>query len=473
MNTTCAVFAGCFALAALLYAPVMDAFFIWDDIVLLRWMSPVGGGGVLETLLPMENGFWRPIPFAMVWIVVWLFGASPAAFHLVPLILHAINATLLFSLATRRGLARVPAALLAGAFTAHFALFATVSMMQNLMDIMTGTGLLAILIVADGRHDRLPTGPVAALSLLALACKETAVVLPMLGAMWWLATTEGPWRDRVRRSLGGMAILAGLSIGAVAAIAALQMTYGASYLGQQRLGLHPLANVRQFGDYLLSAVFPWIHTAILPFAAIRLEHWMLWAIRLATLGGFALLAVAAFRRRGSWGAPVGAAMAGLVLVLAPPSMLDVLAPPQPRFLYTAAILLFVAAGEFLLRGGPVARRTIAVFACGSFALSTLSFFASPSVADYRDTADRVERFVAESQRVSEDWRPGDIVAIVDHPHPHPGRTDWQWSYGTALWDVFLPNAGVELRIGKSEDADRTYRFADGTLEPADDSTGAR
>ena len=113
------VLAACIAGSVLFYAPFAARFFMGDD-----WLWLATGirtlhdpGMLLER--PMY-GYWRPLYSA--WISFWmlLVGAHPWFYSLVSLVLHGLNACLLYSLMLRMGAARQLAAVAAGLFAFYY-----------------------------------------------------------------------------------------------------------------------------------------------------------------------------------------------------------------------------------------------------------------------------------------------------------------------------------------------------------------
>jgi hypothetical protein len=55
------------------------------------------------------------------------------------------------------------------------------------------------------------------------------------------------------------------------------------------------------------------------------------------------------------------------------------------------------------------------------------------------------------------WKDGDLVVILDHPHP--GKDPWRWVYCQQLADVFVGHPKVTIYLSRNPRAAATYRFA--------------
>ena len=95
-------------ITAAIYGPLLDTYFIKDDLSLAILVNEDGGLNVKgwweQLMWPTArtwDDIWRPVP-ALTWAVdVMLFGADPVAFHAGNAILHALNGILIFFLLRR------------------------------------------------------------------------------------------------------------------------------------------------------------------------------------------------------------------------------------------------------------------------------------------------------------------------------------------------------------------------------------
>jgi hypothetical protein len=453
--------AGCLGLATILYWLVIDAFFVFDSISILSLVSD-REGGLAACWRPMSNGFWRPLPLSLMWLMVTLFGHSPIACNAVPVFFHALNGVLLRCVATRMGWPRWAATAGGVFFVAHFAAFPAVSTMQNIMDVMLGTVALATLCVI--LH---PTGSglwwrLSGLFLVGLMTKETAVVIPWLAAAWWWAASPHHQNSSDKSGRRTIATLCVLSLLAAIVILKLQSTSRHSYLFQGKLGADPLTIVRQVLDYLLSTVFPFIHIAVMPYKHIEMPHVALWALRFGVAAFLGFLAWRAIMKKDRW--PLALAGGALLLVL-PPSVAST--TPEGRFVYAAIAPVVLLGGELLRRiHGAIPGRMVIMGVLASTAFSVWAFACSPTVREYRRLADEVEAFVAEARRLAPTWKAGCHISI--YGHPLPGTEQFRWAYCQQLFLNFVPEAQITVVIDRTTHKTcHAYQFQYRRLVPVD------
>lgn len=209
------------------FSPSLWGDFIYDDVLLVgespatqsipaalaHWMEPYWGFD--EPDAASQRGLWRPMTSLALAVGRAAAGGDPFGFHLVSLTLHLLATLACFRLAARL-LRRVTdsavraewaAALAALLFALHPAQVESVAWISAVNDPAWGLlGLLALwrydIAAAAGRL------PVAAgvLTLLALMCKETAVVL--LPAFLLVDVAAGRRVDAVRAVVVGAPLLA-------------------------------------------------------------------------------------------------------------------------------------------------------------------------------------------------------------------------------------------------------------------------
>lgn len=196
-----ATFLGCLCLALAVGAAYSDVYpndFVLDDQALLITNDYLRHWNALPDILTRLNydgaglhqGFYRPVP--MVLHLVWfqLFGLSSTAFHTLNILLQMINALLVWRLGCRlvfdpRG--AFAAALL---WAVHPFAIEAVTYMSATPEILWMTftllGLLALL-----PEITMQRGVIAAFYfLLALGCKETAVIFPALACTVLFVTSR-------------------------------------------------------------------------------------------------------------------------------------------------------------------------------------------------------------------------------------------------------------------------------------------
>ncbi|MFC1600757.1 glycosyltransferase family 39 protein [Candidatus Sumerlaeota bacterium] len=118
---TLAIFLGLLGMVLLVYLPALGAGFVWDDnAAVTRCMQLRSLEGLREFWTdPGANpaGHYFPLTYTTFWLEYQFYGDNPFGYHLLNVILHAINSLLVFLLLRRLA---VPGALLAAAiFAVH------------------------------------------------------------------------------------------------------------------------------------------------------------------------------------------------------------------------------------------------------------------------------------------------------------------------------------------------------------------
>jgi hypothetical protein len=202
----------------LVYLPVWNAGFIWDDPLVVTAnpviVGPLGLGDIWTTRLADIC----PFTLTTFWLEHALWGLAPAPYHVVNILFHAGGAIVLWRVLRRL---LVPGAWLGAALWALHPLqvqsAAWIAEMKN-----TESGLFFLLAILfflrwrKARESRTRSGGEYALTLLfaalALASKSSTVILPVVLGLsaWW---TEGRWRWRNLVNVAlifAMAVIAGL-----------------------------------------------------------------------------------------------------------------------------------------------------------------------------------------------------------------------------------------------------------------------
>lgn len=188
------------AVALLVFIPTAGYQFIWDDLPLIlenpRVTSP---GGPLEAFNPDQyqfrindqNVFYRPLTRMAFALEYAMWGSSPVGYHLINVLLHAVNTALVFGLilllAGRRDWA-FAAALLFAVHPVHVEAVAWIKCRSELMAFLFG--VIAFMAAVQGLRNgrRIAWMAVACVLLLAaLLSKQTALGLaPVLTAYAWM-----------------------------------------------------------------------------------------------------------------------------------------------------------------------------------------------------------------------------------------------------------------------------------------------
>jgi hypothetical protein len=184
-------------LVLLAYTPALDAGFVWDDDdyvtanVTLRSVTGLARIWVEPGAVPQ----YYPMAFTSLWLDYRLWGMRPFGYHLVNVLLHGLNAVLLWRLLV---MLAVPGAWLAAAvFAVHPVHVESVAWVTERKNVLSGAfylgAFLAYLRFAPpgGRG----AGPVAwrayaaalALFVLAMLSKTVTCTLPaaLLIVLWW------------------------------------------------------------------------------------------------------------------------------------------------------------------------------------------------------------------------------------------------------------------------------------------------
>ena len=195
-----------FLLAFAVYWPALRGQFVWDDVLLVDKNPLVKGEAGLRSI-------WFHADFPLTTLAFWLqwlmWGKHPAGYHIVNVLLHALNAVLVWRVLARL---RIPGAWIAAMiFAAHPVCVASVAWISELKNTLSlGFFLLSCWFylqfdrqavypkVNDGASDSAAESQFAdnrnrwywlslAAFLLALLSKTSTVMLPvvLLGCAWW------------------------------------------------------------------------------------------------------------------------------------------------------------------------------------------------------------------------------------------------------------------------------------------------
>jgi hypothetical protein len=192
-----------------LHVNVVHFGFIYDDRL---WARPWSVGEVLGTFAGSEDPLgvsgeqYRPLPSLSHAVDYALWGANAAMFHAVNLAWLSASLFMLFELLRRLGVDGAPAALGAIVCAVHPLAASTAGWISERTDTLAGTFMLAALAALIGPSGNRPARALF-LALLALWCKETAVVLPVLAALLIWAALEPGERWARRRGLVGLGVL--------------------------------------------------------------------------------------------------------------------------------------------------------------------------------------------------------------------------------------------------------------------------
>jgi len=373
------------------WAPVLDGGFRYDDYGNVLLDPATQDGAALLARLPQGV---RPLTRISYFLDHAVSGLAPRVFLATNLALHLVVSGLVFALARRR-LRSLAAAALAGAvFAVQPAHEAAVAYISGRSALLSTALLLVGLLVWEGATWRRPAVAwvVCALFALATLARETALVFPLLVAIWESTRPEPP--DPLRRRLAPLALPAAAVVMALALVFASSGRYRS--LAATSLALHePLAalaeNLRALPVALSLWVRPW---------ALAIEHppppeGAIWTAAGAALA-VALVTTAIWaRRRAPW---LALATGWVAVTLLPThTLLARSEPVTERPLYLAwagpALLLAAAAVALARRTRPALAATAAVVLLGAatLAASARARLWTDEVALWREAVIRAPR----------------------------------------------------------------------------------
>jgi tetratricopeptide (TPR) repeat protein len=192
----------------LAYLPALRGGFVWDDdayVTANRALRSLGGLWRIW-FEPSSALSYYPLTFTSLWLDYQLWGARPFGYHLVNVLLHGLNAVLVWRLLERL---HVPGARLAAAlFALHPVHVESVAWITERKNVLSGAFYLGALLAwpglastGDEASNRRRYVVALALFAAALLAKTVTCTLPaaVLVIGWWRRGTL-EWRD-VRRTL--------------------------------------------------------------------------------------------------------------------------------------------------------------------------------------------------------------------------------------------------------------------------------
>jgi hypothetical protein len=193
------------ALVALIYWPVHQAWFVWDDKIFLRDNAWLWAGNDWRTVvlhgLPDWHNYFRPLGMALWVLEVRGFGVVPGPMHVLSLLLHLTNTLLVGLIALRfcrlDGPGRPSNRLACVAmliYGLHPALIEPVSWIASQCDLLvTLFMLLGLLLNLTVRRTAMRAVLVATSFFVATSAKESAIAFPVLLFLFdWAQSDGGP-----------------------------------------------------------------------------------------------------------------------------------------------------------------------------------------------------------------------------------------------------------------------------------------
>jgi len=369
------------------YAASLLAVFQFDDYNVIVQNPAVHSWGALAEELP--RGL-RPVLKA-TYAVSWTAGGgAPFAFHAFNVLIHALNAILLYFIGLRLAARWKPG--LEDAVLGAALLFALHPVQTEAITYASGRSVsLAASFYLGAMLVYLRNRPAwASLGLFALACatRETALTLPAALLLCELATPQRtPWRDIARRQ--GAHWLLAAALAAAALVHARYSHFFAFAFNERSIADNLLSQVQGLG-YLVSRVLL-LHRMNIDPALPALSAWdAALALQAGALGALLLLGIYSLRKR-PW---IGFGLCWFFIQLAPTnSIVPRLDVANERHLYLALWGLALAVSVQL---GMLGWPKVAARGVGAAALAGLAAFSVSRQLDYRSEVALWEAAVREA-----------------------------------------------------------------------------
>ncbi|MGD1084961.1 MAG: tetratricopeptide repeat protein [Verrucomicrobiota bacterium] len=299
------------AITVLVYLPAMRNGFVWDDREMAIDNPLVkSAGGLGEIWLGKNLPEYHPLTYSVFWLEWRLWGANPAGWHVINILLHAADVALLWLVLRKL---RVPGSWLAALlFGAHPVCAASAAWIAELKNTLSMLFYLAALLFylrsgeAGERVDRRWRGAALGAFALALLAKVSVVVLPvvLLLIAWWRGGAITRWDLARTIPFFLLAAAAGLC----------GMTFQNRYTGlNDPLPERLLGGGWAVWFYLWKILWPVHLTVIYPrwqFGAARAADWIPAAC-------FAAMLFVFWRNRRGWGRACLFGVGYFVIALAP------------------------------------------------------------------------------------------------------------------------------------------------------------
>lgn len=264
-------------------------FVSYDDPLFITANPQVQNGltwqGFKWALTTGIDGNWIPVTWLSHMVAVQLFGAEPAAHHLINTLLHAANAVLLLLLLNKISAAPLPSAAAAAIFALHPLRVESVAWVAERKDVLSGLFLLLTILAylsARERSGRGVNGTVIPCFLLALMAKPIAVTIPCLIVIleYWQKTGQGADNLPAASPIDRRVVMDAVTLLAVAApVMVITVLFQADVRAVTDVGLHgipeTLANVLAgYAEYLRLFFYPAGLAVFYPFTGdIPVSRW--------------------------------------------------------------------------------------------------------------------------------------------------------------------------------------------------------
>jgi tetratricopeptide (TPR) repeat protein len=287
------------ALTVLAYAPALGGAFVFDDSVYVTAdgrMETLSGLGAIWTEVggPDYQHQYYPLTSSVFWIQHQLWGDRPAGYHLVNVLLHALNAVLLWHLLRRLSL---PAAWLAAAvFAVHPVHVQSVAWISELKNVLSTAFFLSSmllfvrylgLVASRSSAGWMTYAAGTALFACALASKTATCLLPvaLLLVAWW---KRGTLDRRTLLAVGPLVVLGAAFV--VMTVYLESVHGGARGEGFSQTGLERMLIAgRALWFYAGKLLWPANLVFIYPRWTVDVTAWWQYLFPLAAAGGLVVL----------------------------------------------------------------------------------------------------------------------------------------------------------------------------------------
>ena len=300
-------------LTVVVYQPALRGGFIWDDSTLIIENRMVkASDGLHRFWFTTEPPDYYPVTWSLWWLEWRLWGNKPMGYHMVNVLLHVVNAVLVWMVLGRL---KIPGAWLAGlVFAIHPVNVATAAWMSEQKNTLSMLFLLTAILLylrfdEEGRWRWYGFSLMA--FLLALLSKTAVVMLPvvLLGCVWW-QRGRVRWKDFLRS----------VPFFAVSLVSGLVTIWFQHHRALEGLGVRTEGFPSRLATaglvpwfYLCKALLPLNLTVIYPKWGSDGIHWFSYLPGLALVGCLAWF----WRKRETWGRPLLFGIGYFVLMLFP------------------------------------------------------------------------------------------------------------------------------------------------------------